>query len=124
MPSRNGKKGGVMNLNQAGPLRRLICAAAAALACLVAACAAPGGPEGGGGGWAVVLRIATVNGDLSYTPQISYLADRVSELSGGNVRIDHVLRVGNFTPGAEQQVVRGVAAGTFALGFVGTRVFD
>src|SRR5262249_27214780 len=113
-----------MNLSQARPLRRLICAAAAALACVVAACAAPGGTKAGGASEPVTLRIATVNGDLSYTPQVGYFANRVSQLSGGNVRIDHVLRVGNFAPAAEQQVVRGVAAGTFALGFVGTRVFD
>jgi TRAP-type transport system periplasmic protein len=113
-----------MNLNQARPLRRVISAAVAALACSVAACAAPGGTKAGGAGEPVVLHIATVNSDLGYTPQISYLVDRVSQLSGGNVRIDHVARVGNFTPGAEQQVVRGVAAGTFDLGFVGTRIFD
>jgi TRAP-type C4-dicarboxylate transport system substrate-binding protein len=72
----------------------------------------------------VVLRIATVNSDLSYTPQIVYYADRVRQLSGGNVRLDQFHRVGNYAPAAEQQVVRGVAAGTFALGFVGTRIFD
>jgi TRAP-type transport system periplasmic protein len=113
-----------MNLNQTRLRRRLICAAAAALGCLVAACAAPGGTKAGGASEPVTLRIATVNANLGYTPQISYLADRVSQLSGGNVRIDHVPRVGNFTPGAEQQVVHGVATGTFDLGFVGTRIFD
>jgi TRAP-type transport system periplasmic protein len=113
-----------MNLNQTRPLHRLICAAAAALGCVVAACAAPGGTKAGGASEPVVLRIATVNSGLGYTPQIIYFADRVSQLSGGNVRIDHVPRVGNFAPAAEQQVVHGVAAGTFALGFVGTRIFD
>jgi len=113
-----------MNLNQTRPLRRLICAAAAVLGCVVAACAAPGGTKAGGASEPVVLRIATVNSGLGYTPQITYFADRVSQLSGGNVRIDHVPRVGNFAPAAEQQVVHGVAAGTFDLGFVGTRIFD
>ena len=83
-----------------------------------------GGNKAGGAAEPVVLRIATVNADLGYTPQITFLADRVSQLSGGNVRIDHVPRVGNFAPGAEQQVVHGVAAGSFDLGFVGTRIFD
>src|SRR5262245_37984853 len=113
-----------MNLSQARPFRRLLCAAAAALACVVAGCAAPGGTKAGGAAAPVVLRIATVNSGLGYTPQIGYFADRVSQLSGGNVRIDHVPHVGNFAPAAEQQVVHGVAAGTFALGFVGTRIFD
>src|SRR5262245_13263283 len=113
-----------MNLSQARPFRRLLCAAAAALACVVAGCAAPGGTKAGGAAAPVVLRIATVNSGLGYTPQIGYFADRVGQLSGGNVRLDHVPGVGNFTPAAEQQVVRGVAAGTFALGFVGTRIFD
>ena len=113
-----------MKLHQIRPLRRLLCVAVAALACSVAACAAPGGTKAGGASEPVMLHIATVNSSLGYTPQISYLADRVRELSGGNVRIDHVPRVGNFAPGAEQQVVHGVAAGAFDLGFVGTRVFD
>ena len=113
-----------MSLSQARPLRRLIGAAALALGCGVAACAAPGGNKAGGAAEPVVLRIATVNADLGYTPQITFLADRVSQLSGGNLRIDQVPRVGNFAPGAERQVVHGVAAGSFDLGFVGTRIFD
>ena len=113
-----------MKLNQARPLRRLIWAAAAALACVVAGCAAPGGSKAGGASAPVVLRIATVNSGLGYTPQVGYLADRVRQLSGGNVRLEDVSKVGNYAPAAEQQVVRGVAAGTFALGFVGTRIFD
>ena len=113
-----------MNLSQPRPFRRVLCVAAAALACLVAGCAAPGGSKAGGAAAPVVLRIATVNSGLGYTPQIVDFADRVRQLSGGNVRLDHVPRVGNFTPAAEQQVVHGVANGTFALGFVGTRIFD
>src|SRR5215469_11139852 len=113
-----------MNLSQPRSFRRVLCVAAAALGCLVAGCAAPGGSKAGGAAEPVVLRIATVNSDLSYTPQITYFADRVRQLSGGNVRLDTVGQVGNFAPAAEQQVVHGVAAGTFALGFVGTRIFD
>src|SRR5215831_10387086 len=106
-----------MNLSQSPPFRRLLCAAAAALACCVAGCAAPGGSKAGGAAAPVVVRIATVNSGLGYTPQVGYFADRVRQLSGGNVRLEDVSQVGNFAPGAEQQVVRGVAAGTFALGF-------
>src|SRR5262245_10717479 len=123
MASRN-ERGGAMNLSQARPFRRVICAAAAALACLVAGCAAPGGSKAGGAAAPVLLRIATVNSGLGYTPPIGYFADRVAQLSGVNVRLEDVSRVGNCTPAAEQQVVRGVAAGTFDLGFVGTRIFD
>jgi TRAP-type C4-dicarboxylate transport system substrate-binding protein len=113
-----------MNLNVIRLLRRVICAAIAALACSVAACAAPAGTKAGGAGGPVVLHIATVNSHLGFTPQISYLANRVSQLSGGNLRIDVVPHVGDFTPGAEQQVVHGVAGGAYDLGFVGTRIFD
>ena len=113
-----------MNLSQTQPLRRLICAAVAALACSVAACTAPGGTKAGGASEPVLLHIATVNSILQYTPQISYLEERVNQLSGGNVRIDMTPNVGNFAPDAEQQVVHGVAAGAFDLGFVGTRMFD
>jgi TRAP-type transport system periplasmic protein len=113
-----------MNLSQVRPLRRVLCAAAVALACSVAACAAPGGTKAGGASEPVVLRFATVNGNLGYTPQIGYLADRVSQLSHGNVRIDVAENVGHLAPDAEQQVVHGVAVGTFALGYVGTRIFD
>jgi TRAP-type C4-dicarboxylate transport system substrate-binding protein len=65
-----------------------------------------------------------VNSDPQLTPQISYLEERVNQLSGGNVRIDMTPSVGNFAPDAEQQVVHGVAAVSFDLGFVGTRIFD
>ena len=113
-----------MNLSQTRPLRRLICAAVAALACSVAACTAPGGTKAGGASERVLLHIATVYSDLQFTPQISYLEKRVNQLSGGNVRIDMTPNVGYFAPDAEQQVVHGVAAGAFDLGFVGTRIFD
>ena len=48
----------------------------------------------------------------------------MNQLSGGNVRIEMTPFVGDFAPDAEQQVVGGVAAGAFDLGFVGTRIFD
>lgn len=76
---------------------------------------ASGGDKAGGSGEPVVLRMATVNGDLGFTPQIRYLVDRMDELSEGNVQIEIVYEVGSFAPVAEQQVVRGVAGGKFDL---------
>jgi TRAP-type C4-dicarboxylate transport system substrate-binding protein len=58
-------------------------------------------------------------------PQIDpYLVSRVAKLSAGNVQIDMVYHVGENAPDGEQQIVRGVAAGRYDLGVVGTRVFD
>jgi TRAP-type transport system periplasmic protein len=96
------------------------------LAGIVAAgCSAEGaGDKAGGSGEPVALRMATVNGDLGFTPQIEYLVDRVEELSEGNVRIEIVYEVGSFAPVAEQKVVSGVAEGKFDLGFAGTQVFE
>ena len=96
------------------------------LAALVAVgCSAQGaGDKAGGSGEPVVLKMATVNGDLGFTPQIQYLVDRVDELSEGNVRIEIAYAVGSFAPVAEQKVVSGVADGKFDLGFAGTQVFE
>src|SRR5215468_7047638 len=106
-----------MNLSQTRPLRRLICAAVAALACSVAACTAPGGTKAGGASEPVVLHIGTAYSNLSFAPQITYLENRVSQLSGGNVRIQVV--GSPAVADAEQKVVHGVAAGAFDLGFAG-----
>ncbi|HET6713345.1 MAG TPA: TRAP transporter substrate-binding protein DctP [Actinomycetota bacterium] len=103
---------------------------AVAVAMVVGACTSEGTSEGrtgdkaGGTGEPVVLKMATTNGDLDFTPQIKYLVERVAQLSDGNVRIDPVYEVGDFAPDAEQQVVRGVAAGEFDLGYVGTQGFE
>ncbi len=109
-------------MSRTRPTRRAVPAVLVALA--LAGCGAQGGDKAGGPGNPAVLRMATVNGEPGYLPQIDYLLDRVEELSGGNVRIDMVYRVGDFDPDAEQQIVRGVAEGTHDLGVVGTRVFD
>ncbi len=100
--------------------------AAFVLAAIVAVgCSAEGaGDKAGGSGEPVVLQMATVNGDLGFTPQIQYFVDRVEELSEGNVRIEIVYEVGSFAPVAEQKVVSGVADGKFDLGFAGTQVFE
>lgn len=99
---------------------------AVALAMVAGACTSDAGAsdKAGGPGEPVALTMATVNGDLDFTPQIQYLLDRVAQLSDGNVQIEIVYEVGDFAPDAEQQVVRGVAAGEFDLGFVGTQGFE
>ena len=85
----------------------------AVVAMVIGACTNEGTSEGGTGdkaggpGEPVVLTMATVNGDLDFTPQIQYLLDRVAQLSDGNVQIEIVYEVGDFAPDAEQQVVRG-----------------
>src|SRR5215470_13236068 len=105
------------------PARRIGVAVLVALA--LAGCGLPAGNKAGGPGAPVVLRMATVNGTPGFMPQVDpYLVSQVATLSAGNVRIDMAYHVGEDTPGGEQQVVRGVAAGRYDLGVVGTRVFD
>jgi TRAP-type C4-dicarboxylate transport system substrate-binding protein len=104
------------------PRRMLTIAVGVAL--VLAGCSAQTGPKAGGPGDPVTLKMATVNAEGGYNPEIDGLDERVKELSAGNVRIDTVYNVGKFAPEAEQQVVSGVAAGTHDLGFVGTRAFD
>ena len=94
------------------------------LGMVLAGCSLSEGNKAGGPGKPVVLRMATVDGEPGYRPQVESLVKRVESLSQGNLRIEVVYGVGNFNPDAEQQVVRGVAAGTYDLGVVGTRVFD
>jgi TRAP-type C4-dicarboxylate transport system substrate-binding protein len=109
-------------MSKTRPIRRTALAVLVALA--VAGCTSQGGDKAGGPGDRAVLRMATLNADPGYNPQIEYLINRLKELSAGNVRIDMVYRVGEFEPDAEQQIVRGVADGTYNLGVVGTRIFD
>src|SRR5215210_965460 len=100
--------------------------AVAAMALGTASCSAEGANrnKAGGPGEPVVLRMATVNGDLKYVPSAGYFVDRVKELSDGNLRIEVEYEVGSSDQNAEQQVVRGVADDTYDLGVVGTQVFD
>jgi TRAP-type C4-dicarboxylate transport system substrate-binding protein len=111
-----------VDMSKTRPVRRAVLAVLVALA--VAGCTSQGGDKAGGPGDPVVLRMATLNGEPGYNPQIDYLISRVKELSAGNVRIDMVYRVGEFEPDAEQRIVRGVADGTYDLAVVGTRIFD
>lgn len=99
---------------------------AAVIALTAVGCAAPGGPigdkAGGAPGGKVVLRMA-----VSYSSPSSAMKsfmDRVAALSGGNVRIEGLYGWGSFTPPADQEVVRAVAAGTVDLGDVAVRTFD
>jgi len=105
-------------------LAALVLAAIVALA--AAGCGGGGGGEdkAGGSGAPVVLRLANTNGQIDFTPAVDYFAQRVGELSGGDLRIEAVDDWGNSSSDAEQQVVRDVSAGEVDLGWVGTRVFD
>jgi TRAP-type C4-dicarboxylate transport system substrate-binding protein len=111
-------------MGTAHPIRRAGVAVLIALALALAGCTSPGGGKAGGPGKPVVLRMATANGTPDFTPQVEYLVDRVGKLSSGNLRIDMVYDVGHENPDAEQQLVKGVGAGTYELGVVGTRVFN
>ncbi len=95
------------------------------VALALAGCGSLAGSKAGGPGTPVVLRMATRHGISGFMPQIDpYLVNRVAKLSAGNVQIDMVYHVGENVPDGEQQIVRGVAAGRYDLGVVGTRVFD
>jgi TRAP-type transport system periplasmic protein len=90
----------------------------------VLGCGAQTGNKAGGPAAPVVLRMATVNGEAGYNPAVDELLKRVEAQSNGNVKIEMAFRIGEFAPDAEQQIVHGVADGTYDLGVVGTRVFD
>jgi TRAP-type transport system periplasmic protein len=112
-------RGKEIDISRTRPIRRAVLAVLAGLA--LAGC---GGGKAGGPGEPTVLRMATLNSEPGYNPQIDYLIRRVKQLSAGNVTIEMVYRVGEFKPDAEQQLVRGVAKGAYDLGVVGTRIFD
>lgn len=114
----------MFDMRRRSRLRMLGSVAVAAF--LTTSCSTGGGTgdKAGGTGDPVVLRMATTNGNLDFTPSVRYLVDRVNELSEGNLRIEMVYEVGSFQHDAEQQVVRGAAGGEYDLGVVGTQVFD
>jgi TRAP-type C4-dicarboxylate transport system substrate-binding protein len=115
-------RGKEVDMSNTRPRRLLSIAVVGALA--FAGCNSQTGPKAGGPGDLVILKMATVNAEAGYNPEIDDLDQRIKEVSGGNVRIDMVSSIGAFAPDAEQQVVSGVASGTYDLGFVGTRAFD
>lgn len=87
-------------------------------------CGSVSGSKAGGEGEPVVLRIGNTGSNLQYVPAVELFAKRVGELSSGRLRVAPANLWGDFDPGAEQQVVRDVAAGKLELGWAGTRVFD
>jgi len=95
-------------------------------AVMTGACSGGGasGDKAGGSGEPVVLGMANTASKLDYTPAIEYFVERVEEHSGGRLRIEVVHEWGDFSPDAEQQVVRAVSTGEVDLGWSGTRVFD
>jgi len=107
-------------------MTRLVQASILVLAAFVsvAGCGAQTGNKAGGPAAPVVLRMASVNGEAGYNPAVDELLKRVEAQSNGNVKIEMAFRVGEFAPDAEQQIVRGVADGSYDLGVLGTRVFD
>lgn len=80
--------------------------------------------KAGGTAAPLVLRMANPYGELNQVPAVDYFVKRVSDISGGKVRIEVVNGWGNFTTDAEQRVVQDVAASKVDVGWVGTRVFD
>jgi TRAP-type C4-dicarboxylate transport system substrate-binding protein len=107
--------------------RRLAELALVAIAAFAATGCSGGGvheDKAGGTGTPVALRMANPYGELNQVPAVDYFVKRVSDISGGNLRIEVVNGWGNYTPGAEQRVVRDLAASKVDLGWVGTRVFD
>jgi TRAP-type C4-dicarboxylate transport system substrate-binding protein len=80
--------------------------------------------KAGGAAAPVTLKMANAYGDLNSLPGIAYFISQVKERSGGNVRIEVTSTYGDYADDAEQQVVRGVAAGEMDLGWAGSRVFD
>jgi TRAP-type C4-dicarboxylate transport system substrate-binding protein len=99
---------------------------ASAIAVLATGCSVQGpvGDKAGGApGAPVVLHMALISSaPLREASRLFVRA--VESLSGGDVRIEPIFEWGSFTPSAEQQVVRGVSAGTVDLGIVQTGVFD
>ena len=105
-------------------LAALVLAATAALTGAGCGGGVAGEDKAGGSGEPVVLRLANTNGELDFTPAVDYFAQRVGELSGGDVRVEAEDDWGESASDAEQQVVRDVSSGEVDLGWVGTRVFD
>jgi TRAP-type C4-dicarboxylate transport system substrate-binding protein len=100
----------------------------AATVIMASACASGVGAasKAGGVNQPVVLRMANINAGpgLRGTPGIQYFAQRVSDLSRGEMSIKIAYGVGGLAMNAEQQVIKDLADGSFDLGFTGTSVFD
>jgi TRAP-type C4-dicarboxylate transport system substrate-binding protein len=101
-------------------------AVAATVAMLTVGCSGgePASNKAGGAAAPVTLKMANPYGDLNLLPAVAYFVSQVQDRSGGNLRIDVTSTYGDYADDAEQQVVRGVAAGQMDLGWAGARVFD
>ncbi len=99
-----------------------VTAAVAATACSVDGDG--GDDKAGGAGPPVELRLANTGADIAQTPAVEYFVERVDELSGGQVRIEVVDRVGGVRARRGAAGRHDVAAGEVDLGWVGSRVFD
>jgi TRAP-type transport system periplasmic protein len=109
-----------MNIRRNAPTNALAAILLAASALAVLASPAPATKANG----PAVLRFAARDSDFASDPALGDFVERVGRLSGGALRIEVVGGWGNGRRGAEQQIVRDVAAGKADLGSVGTRVID
>lgn len=105
-----------------GRLAALV-ASVSATTLLVAGCtSAAGGDKSGGSPSPTVLMVANNDGTLDGVPGLVHFADRVAELSDGDLTI----RVESRWKGGDDElkVIEDVAAGNADLGWAGTRAFD
>lgn len=80
-------------------------------------------PSDGGTDEAVTLRMAHVDGGGTLDPAVGWFAERVAELSGGQLEIEVGYECCGRESDVEERLVEAVAAGDAELGWVGTRVF-
>jgi TRAP-type C4-dicarboxylate transport system substrate-binding protein len=88
------------------------------------AAASPGDKAGGPGAGPVVLRMASAPYALGDSATVGEFVRLVGALSRGALKVTVISQWGDYSPDAETQVVRAVAAGTVDLGWAGSRVFD
>ena len=112
---------GDMMLRKTCALLALVLMSAAASGC---GAASPGDKAGGPGAGPVVLRMASTPYGLGDIATVGDFVRRVGALSGGALKVTVISQWGDYSPDAETQVVRAVAAGTVDLGWAGSRVFD
>jgi TRAP-type C4-dicarboxylate transport system substrate-binding protein len=72
-----------------------------------------------------VLRLANGDSGIILPPAVARFAGEVKKASKDSVRVEVVpLDWSNTDPGYEQRILRGTAAGSFDLAWVGTRAFS
>lgn len=96
---------------------------------VLTACGGSDGTEAGSGeteagqGSPLTLQMAHIDGGTVLDPAVEWFAERVGEVSSGQLEIEVALSCCGRNPDVEEQLVESVAAGDFDLGWVGTRVF-